>query len=283
MKKFKKVAIIGVGLLGGSIGMAIRQKKMAGKVTGFFRNKGKIKKALQLKIIDEGTDNFKTAVKNADFIILCTPISDIINKLKILKKMNMPNALITDVGSTKSDIVKFARGLNFVGSHPLAGSEQSGIEYARADLFKDSVSVLSVGAYEKKESLKQIRSFWEKLGSKTIILTPPSHDRLLAYSSHLPHAIACALMKTVPQNAFPYSAGGLKDTTRVALARTNMWADIFLSNQHNVLKALVSFEKTLKEFKEALKEKNRKKISNLLKKSRVKRTKLLLEKNNIKS
>lgn len=278
MKKFKKVAIIGVGLLGGSIGMAIKQKKMAGKITGFFRDREKIKKALQLKTIDEGTDNFKTAVKNADLVILCTPVSDIISKLKILKKMNMPNALITDVGSTKSDIVKSARGLNFVGSHPLAGSEQSGIEYARADLFKDSVSVLTVGAYEKNESLEQIRFFWERLGSKTIMLTLPLHDRLLAYSSHLPHVIACALMKTVPENAFPYAAGGLKDTTRIALARTDMWADIFLSNQKNVLESLASFEKTLKEFKKALKEKNRKKISNLLKKSRAKRIKLLLEK-----
>lgn len=274
MKQFQKISIIGVGLLGGSIGMAIKKKKIAAYVTGFFRNKDKIKKAISLKAIDEGTEDLMSAIKDTDLIILCTPVCDIIEKLKFFKEIGVGDTLITDIGSTKKDILKAASGLNFIGSHPLAGSEQNGIEYARAGLFKDSISILTPLNTRQTMSLKKINFFWQQLGAKTTMLSAISHDSLLAYSSHLPHALACSLIKSIPQRALAFAAGGLRDTTRIALAETNMWVDIFLSNKKEVLKAFAAFEKNTADFKKALTEEDRDKLRVFLKKSLDQRVKL---------
>ncbi|MFH1692337.1 MAG: prephenate dehydrogenase/arogenate dehydrogenase family protein [Candidatus Omnitrophota bacterium] len=274
MKSFKKIAIIGVGLLGGSIGMAIKQKKIATHVTGFFRDRNKIKKALSLKAIDQGTESLDIAVENADLIILCTPVYDIVEKLKCFKRMNLGDTLITDIGSTKKDILNAAKGLNFIGSHPLAGSEQSGIENAQAGLFKDSVSILTPSNTKQTDALKKIHLFWQQIGAKTTTLSAASHDKFLAYSSHLPHALACSLIKSIPQKALTYGAGGLKDTTRIALAETHMWADIFLSNKEEVLKAFSAFEKNTASFKKALIDENRNHLCTFLRKSLYQRKKL---------
>ncbi len=274
MAKFKKITIIGVGLLGGSIGMAIKEKKLAQEVCGFFRNKIKIKKAMALKAVDYGTDDMGEAVQKADLIILATPVSDIINKLKWMKTNNIIS-LITDIGSTKRDIIKAAEGLNFIGSHPLTGSEQSGIEHAQSSIINNSISILTpISQKEQECSLKKIKFFWQQLGAKTTVLSAKTHDQLLAYSSHLPHALACTLIQSIPDKNFLYSAGGLKDTTRIALAETTMWIDIFLSNKKEVLGAISTFEKKLAYFKTALQGKNKPKLSSFLKKARTKRAKL---------
>lgn len=252
MRLFKKVTIVGVGLLGGSIGMGLKKKKLALKVVGFFRNKDKIARALRAGAIDEGTDNFLRAVKDADLIILCTPVKDIINKLAILKKLNMTSALITDTGSTKSEIVKAAGGLRFIGSHPLAGSEQSGVTHARPDLLKGSLCILTPDGKKSADSIKRIDKFWRRLGAKTLILEPQKHDSLLASASHLPHAIAFSLIDAIPKGAIKFVAGGLKDTTRIALSNPDVWVDIFLTNRKNVLRSIDAFERSLKRLKKSL-------------------------------
>ncbi len=271
MKKLKKISIIGVGLLGGSIGMAVKKKNLAEKVVGFFRHKKKIEAALQANAIDMATLDFDEAIKDSDLIILSSPVSDILARLKQIKKTAFKDTLITDTGSTKEKIVKEADGLNFIGSHPLAGSEQSGLQFASPGLFSGSICILTPNNNKNKTSVKRITEFWNELGCQTITMLPKSHDRILAFTSHLPHAIAFSLIKSIPQKMLKCSAGGIKDTTRIALSNPDIWLDIFLSNRDCVLRSIGALEKSLAEFKNALKAKDRQKLLSFLKTAQNKR------------
>lgn len=271
MRLFKKITIVGVGLLGGSIGLAIRKKKLSQEVIGYFRNRNKILHAVKKGAIDRGEDNFSEAVKGADLIILCSPISDIIKRLKILKKLKKNTTLITDIGSTKSKIVEASKGLNFIGSHPLAGSEQSGIDYASADLFKGSLCILTADNKKGNRSLLKIAKFWKSLGLKTVIMSSCEHDRILAYSSHLPHAVSFSLISSIPKQAIKYASTGLKDTTRIALSKPKIWVDIFQSNRAEVLKTIISFEKSLQNLKDAISRRDDKRLHSFLNRARNKR------------
>jgi prephenate dehydrogenase len=270
MTLFKKVTIVGIGLLGGSLGLAIKKKKLAGSVVGFFRHKDKIRQALQMGILDAGTDDFREAIRESDFIILASPVSDIIKRLRELKKLEI-QALVTDIGSTKSEIVKTSRGLNFIGSHPLAGSEKSGMAHARGNLFKGSLCLLTPPHEVSSLSLAKLSRFWKCLGTKTIVLSCDEHDRILAFVSHLPHVAAFALMKTIPNKTLSFAAGGLKDTTRIALSNPKIWNDILLSNKKRVLKSIKAFEETLAEIKKALLENDTSKLTSLLAQAQKKR------------
>ncbi len=272
MHKFKKITIIGVGLLGGSIGLVVKKKKLAGRVIGYFRHKNKIADAVKRGVVDEGTDDFNEAVINSDLIILCSPVSDIIKKLGDLKKMRLENALITDTGSTKLKIADAGKGLNFIGSHPLAGSEQSGLSHARADLFNDSLCILTpVGSGKSDKPQARLVEFWKALGTKTIVMSPEKHDRVISFASHLPHALAFSLIDAIPNTMIPFGAGGLKDTTRIALSNPDIWIDIFFSNRQNILKSVDSLQKSLQRFKKALTEQDRKKMLAFLSGARTKR------------
>ncbi|HQP91962.1 MAG TPA: prephenate dehydrogenase/arogenate dehydrogenase family protein [Candidatus Omnitrophota bacterium] len=269
MKQFKQITIIGVGLLGGSIGSAVKKKKLAGKVVGFFRNKKKIGPAIKLGLIDSGTDDFNQAVNGSDLIILCSPVNDIILKLKKIKSQGLTNVLITDTGSSKQEIIKAAKGLNFAGSHPLAGSEQSGAKFAKNNLFEGTVCVVSKEADSR--SLKQIIRFWNALGSRTLVMSAKEHDRILAFTSHLPHIAAFSLINSIPKGKMSLSAGGLKDTTRIALSNPQVWVDIFLSNKANVLTSISAFEKSISSLKKAVSRGDRKKLLSFLKDAQSKR------------
>jgi prephenate dehydrogenase len=265
MKLFKKITIVGVGLLGGSIGLAVKKKGLAQEVIGFFRNKKKIASAVKMGVIDRGTCDLKRCMEESDLVILCSPVSDIIKKLKLIKKLGAKNVLITDTGSTKQEIVKAARGLNFVGSHPLAGSEQSGITYARHELFSGSICILTPTGKEASASTHAIALFWKHLGAHAIMLSPREHDNILSFTSHLPHAAAFSLIDAIPQAYLKFCAGGLKDTTRIAMSNPDIWLDIFTSNKKNMLKAIRLFERSLSEFKKALAQDNRQKLLLFLK------------------
>jgi len=276
MKQFKQITIIGVGLLGGSIGMAVKKKRVAGMVVGFFRDKTKIKAAIRMGAIDKGSNNLREAVKGSDLIILCSPVDDIISKLKDLKIIGLDDTLVTDTGSTKSEIMKAARGLNFVGSHPLAGSEQSGAAFAKSQLFEGSVCIIT-SKEKRSRSAERIAKFWKTLGSETIAMAPEDHDHILSFTSHLPHAAAFALIKCVPKNLFKFSAGGLKDTTRIALSNPLVWLDIFLSNRTNMLNSIISLERSLSQFKDALRRADRRKLLSFLKAAQANRKSLMLK------
>jgi len=267
---FGKITIVGVGLLGGSIGMAVKKQSMSREVCGYFRNKKKIAAAKRHGAVDTGTDNFAKAVEDSDLIILCSPIEDIKAKIKEIKRLKITQTLVTDVGSTKTEIIRAAKGLNFVGSHPLAGSEQSGVAYGRADLLKDAVCIVTPDL-APHASVRAVCSFWKILGSRVITLSAKRHDAALAFTSHLPHAVAYALACMMPDHCGALAAGGLKDTTRIALSHPEVWSDIFLSNRTNVLKSLDVFERSLNRLKSAVAGENRKALKKFLACGRSKR------------
>lgn len=260
MRPFRKITIIGVGLMGGSIGRAIRKKKLADNVVGYFRRPQKIKEAVRLGCVDEGTSDLSKAVEETDLVILCSPVDDIITKLGLLKRLVSPLTLLTDAGSTKSEILKAARGLNFIGAHPIAGSEQSGPKSSSPDLLNHSVCVLTPPKNCSRQSLERINRFWQALGSTTTIMNADEHDAILGFTSHMPHAAAYALIQSVPRKFFKFAGGGLKDSTRIALSRADIWCAIFLSNKKNLVKALRDLEKSLRVCRNAIHRGNRKKL-----------------------
>jgi prephenate dehydrogenase len=262
MRRYDKITVIGVGLLGGSIGLAAKRKRLARRVVGYFRNPRKIGPAVRRGIIDVGTTDLKEAVRGADIVVLCTPVSDIEHKLHQLKQLSGRATLITDTGSTKTTIVRAAgRMKNFVGAHPLAGSEQSGAAAARADLFQGSPCILTPRS--KDTFWKRAVLFWNTLGCRVFTMKPARHDFILSRTSHLPHLAAFALMATIPAETLSFAAGGLKDTTRIALSSPELWTDIFLANRRHMLSALASFEDTLEAFKAALRSSRRPKVLSL--------------------
>ncbi len=254
MKVFNKVAIIGVGLIGGSIGLAIKNKKLAKLVVGVARKEKTLKDALRLKAADKVTRNIQKAVKDADLVILCQPVEAIISSLPKISRFLKAGAIITDVGSSKEKIVESAerflsREVFFVGSHPLAGSEKKGINFASAQIFKHSICVLTPTPRTNYEALKVIRELWQKIGAKTFTLKPSLHDSIVAFVSHLPHVLAFSLINSIPSAYLKFSSSGLKDTTRIASSDAEIWKDICLSNSAQILKSINQFEAALKKLK----------------------------------
>lgn len=262
---FKKITIAGVGLLGGSIGLAVKKYRLAGEVVGFFRHRKKIEECIAKGAIDRGTTDFFDAVDHCDLIILSTPVNDIVEKLMLIKRLDIaPTTLITDTGSTKSEIVRAAGGLNFVGSHPLAGSEHSGVGFADSSLFENSLCLLTPTGKEKKDTLRRIALFWRHLGARTQRMDAESHDRILAFTSHLPHAAAFSLISALPQSILRFCAGGLRDSTRIAMSSPEVWADVFLSNKKNIIPAITCFEKELKKLRAVVRRSDRKTLLKIL-------------------
>ncbi len=269
MEAYKKVAILGVGLLGGSIGLALKRRKLAKEVVGHFRNPKKIRPAVGKGIIDRGTTDLQEAVRGTDIVVVCTPVSDIERKLVLLKKLVDPRTLVTDTGSTKVSILRAAEGLNFIGAHPLAGSEQSGAGAAHADLFQNSICMLT--PKNKTAAWRKAVVFWNALGCRVFTMKAQRHDFVLSRTSHLPHLAAFALMTALPPQTLPFAAGGLKDTTRIALSSPSLWTDIFLANRRETLKALASYERALRHLKSAIRNNHRHRLLSLLTTSRRKR------------
>ncbi|MGC8738605.1 MAG: prephenate dehydrogenase [Candidatus Hydrogenedens sp.] len=257
---FGKVAIIGVGLLGASLGMAIRNKKLADEVMGIGRNISTLEKALQKGAIDNFSTELFPSISNADFIILCTPVQSAIKILQSIGQyISSEKAIITDVCSTKVDICKCAQSIwhknsPFIGSHPLAGSEKYGPEYARADFYDNTICLLEKGTNARTEVKKTVWDFWNTLGTKVIEVDMEEHDFFMAYTSHLPHVIASALAQVTEETKSPnhFIGGGFRDTTRIAESRPEIWKDIILTNQKNILSGIEGIQKKLEEFKLSL-------------------------------
>ncbi len=269
---FKKVAIVGIGLIGGSIALEIKKRRLASKIVGISRHRKSILKALKIGAIDEGALKLD-CINGADLLIIATPVGNILKSGPELLKHINKNCLVTDVGSTKGSIVNSMEKLfpNYVGSHPLAGSEKRGILNAQKNLFARSVCVLTPTDKTNPAALRRVVSFWRFLGAKTMVLNPQEHDKSLCFASHLPHLIAFSLVNAIPTPYFKLGAGGLKDTTRIAASDHILWSDIFLANRSNILKAISVFEKRLKELKTAIKNKNDKLLKKLILESRKKR------------
>jgi len=269
MAVFNKVAIIGAGLIGGSIGLGLKQRKIAREVVGVSKHKKSIALALKTKAIDKGSLSL-SVIKGAELLIVATPVDTIIAlKHKILKYIDK-DCIITDVGSTKEEIVSAMEKAfpNYIGSHPLAGSEKRGVINASPAIFDGSLCILTPTARTSSQALKNVKLLWKALGARIIILTPKQHDKILAFVSHLPHLIAFSLINTVPEGLLKFSSGGLKDTTRIAASDTALWRDILLSNRANLLSAIKLFESNLTRLKSAIKANNSKAVESILSQSK---------------
>ena len=258
MRLFKEVAIVGPGLIGGSIALALKRKKIALRVIAVSRHKKTISLARKLKAIDAGSRDL-SAVRNADLIVLAVPVKTILKIADDLRGLLRRDCIVIDVGSSKDKVVsKLQRMFPFyVGAHPLAGSQKQGIQNARAEMFKDSLCVLTPTAKTKQVALDKVSRMWEMLGARVVSLAPKEHDRILAMVSHLPHCVSFALMASVPKGDLKYASSGLRDTTRIAGSDAGLWADIFLTNRRNMLKAIAAFRKELGSVEKSIRSNNR--------------------------
>jgi prephenate dehydrogenase len=257
LEQLGTVAIVGVGLIGGSIGLALRAGGLSKRVVGVGRSTVRLREAQALGAIDEGTTELAQGVAEADVVVVCTPVTQIAADVQGAAAVGSDALLVTDAGSTKRRIVeaveKHPRGrAAFVGAHPLAGSERQGVAHAQEELFEGRVCVLTPTAATPPDRVRRARGFWSALGCRVVELDPVAHDSFLALTSHLPHAVAAALAAAVPDEALPLAAGAYRDGTRVAASDAGLWTAIFLENRAPLLHALDRFNSQLDRFRQAL-------------------------------
>ncbi len=234
-----RISIIGVGLLGGSIGLAVKSNALPFHVVGYGHRRSTLDKALEVGAIDEASDDLAAAVSGASLVILCTPVLLFDQILKTIAPALADNTIVTDVGSTKRSVVQQAESAlpphaSFVGSHPMAGSEKRGVEYARPDLFQGALCITTPSINTSTTALEQVEQFWRSIGMRITRLSPIDHDRLLADVSHLPHALAAALVNLQDEAALRLAGKGFLDATRIAGGDGALWRDILLDNRDNV-------------------------------------------------
>ena len=255
------IAIIGVGLIGGSIGLALRKRNLAQHIVGIGRSTKTLDRAIQLGCVTEATTDIAEGVKQAELIVVCTPVETIAQQVAAAAQHCPQGSLITDVGSTKAELVaqaetaladRFATHLPFVGSHPLAGSDKGGAHAASADLLEGRIVVVTATAVSDHDAVDAIEEFWQALGARVVRMSPEDHDAALARTSHLPHLVASALAAATPEALLSLTATGWHDTTRVAAGDVELWRQIFLANRAPTLKALADFERVLARFRTAL-------------------------------
>ncbi len=247
MLVFDRITIVGLGLIGGSLGMALRRKRLAREVVGVSRRAVTARRAKTRGAVDLGMMDSKRAVREADLVILATPVEAIVPTALRLAKTMRPGSILTDVGSSKGAIVRalerrLPHHVAFVGGHPLAGSEQQGIEAADASLFDGSVCILTKTARTDPRALARVRQLWAPLVERVVLMSPARHDRLLAQMSHLPHVIAFCLASAVEREGLAVAPRSFLDMTRIAKSSPQLWDDIFLSNRDGVLASMARFE-----------------------------------------
>jgi prephenate dehydrogenase len=253
---YDKVAIIGVGLLGGSVGLALKDREMCGKIVGLGRSSASIEAGLKIGAIDESADELIDAAAGADLIVVSTPVGAVPGIIEEMESLLEDECIITDVGSAKGEIVRAVEQMPraaaaYIGSHPLAGSEKKGVLNASADLFEDAIVFLTPTETTDPARTAAVTELWELLGGKVVELDPDVHDHIVARTSHLPHIIAALLVANLraldPEHAGLVGKGFL-DTTRIASSDPEMWADICLSNPEQIREAIVELRSDLDEF-----------------------------------
>jgi prephenate dehydrogenase len=250
------LSIVGVGLLGGSIALACRQKKLAGRIVGYDPSADALRRAAERGMLDEATDDVCRAVARASLVVFCVPVDRIAEVVGACAEACRPGTLLTDVGSTKTAIVRrlagrLPPGVNFVGGHPLAGSEKAGPDHARADLFEGRLVVLTPLG-DPPAAVSAVGAFWKALGARVETMSPEQHDEALAVTSHLPHLVASVLAGVLPLEWKRLTATGFRDTTRLAAGSPELWRAIFLCNQPALLAAVGDFQAHLERFRDAL-------------------------------
>ena len=268
---FNKISIIGCGLIGSSILRAVVEKKLASKISAYDKS-SKATDYLKKNFSIEVCNNISNVVKDSDLVIIASPLSSYKEILLSIQSNLKENVILTDTGSAKKEVNKIISNLNlknvnWIASHPIAGTEYSGPEAGFATLFNNRWCILSADNKASKDKINELEKFWSNLGSKVKSMSFENHDYILSLTSHLPHAVAYSIVKTAINNedkfkddVIQYSAGGLRDFTRIAASDPLMWKDIFIDNSDNILKVLDNYSKNLEEIKNAIKNKDSKKL-----------------------
>ena len=265
---FEKITIIGCGLIGSSILRNINNNEISKTITVFDKSKDVVETIKKEGLCSNVSKDIQSAVKDSDLIILAIPLSSYKEVLLSAKDTFKKGAIITDTGSVKKEVNKIFENFNltsifWIASHPIAGTEESGPSAGFKDLFKNRWTIICDTKNSNKDKVEKLKKFWEFLGSKVKLMSIDEHDHILALTSHLPHAVAYNIVKTAinvdeksRDNIVRYSAGGLRDFTRIASSDPLMWRDIFIDNSENILKVLDEFSKNIDDFKKAITEKN---------------------------
>jgi cyclohexadieny/prephenate dehydrogenase len=277
---FKKVCIIGCGLIGSSIARAIRKKRISNKIVSSDRSEITNKRVIKLNIVDDSSTDIKKMVKGSDLVIIATPLSSYKDVIFKIKNSLRDGAILTDVGSVKRKVISLIeknipKNISWISSHPIAGTEESGPDSGFADLFKNRWCILTPSNQKKNKDIKLLEQFWKKIGSRVDIMDAKQHDYILSITSHIPHLIAYNIVHTTlnvkkkkNRDIIKYSAGGLRDFTRIAASNPIMWRDIFIQNRENTSKMIDKFIENLKDLKKAIKNKNEKKLEKIFTKTK---------------
>lgn len=255
--RFDRVAVVGVGLIGGSFSLALKEKKLCGHVVGVGRSAANLQLALERGAIDSIESDVAAAVRGADLVLVATPVAQFSGVMLSIEKTLKPGAIVSDAGSTKRDVIAAARAAlgakiaQFVPAHPIAGAEHSGAAAANPELFRGRRLVLTPLEENKRQDIETIAKLWTAIGARVSRMTPEEHDQVFAAVSHLPHLLAYALVSELserPNSAqlFGYAAGGFRDFTRIASSHPEMWRDICVANRDRLLHELHLFENKLK-------------------------------------
>ena len=289
MGRIGKLVVIGVGLVGGSFALALKRARAVKHVVGVGRTRRNLAAALKLKIIDEAQQDAARAVRGADLVLLATPVGQMPAVMAAIAPHLPPQAVVTDGGSTKRDVIASARRFlgahfpRFVPSHPIAGTERSGAGAASGELYRGRCVVLTPQRGTEAGAIRRVRDAWKACGAQVVQLDAAEHDRILGAVSHLPHIVAYALVNALarhpdPQRLFGYSAGGLRDTVRIAGSSPEMWADICIANRDSLLAALEDYQDELEHMRAAIDRGNAAELRRMFERARDVREKWLVGK-----
>ena len=277
---FKKICIIGCGLIGSSLARAIKKNNLAEKIVSSNRSDAVNKKVIELKIVDDSSSDTKKMADGSDLVVIATPLSsyeDVISKIKNSLK---DGVILTDVGSVKENIINLIEknipeSISWIPSHPIAGTEESGPEAGFSELFQNRWCILTPSKKAKEKDINLLQTFWEKVGSKVDIMQAKQHDYILSITSHIPHLIAYNIVNTSlniqnekESTIVKYSAGGLRDFTRIAASNPIMWRDVFIHNKKNTSKMIDKFIENLEDLKKAIENEDGKKLEQIFTKTK---------------
>ena len=279
---FNRVTILGVGLLGASFARALREGKLCRIISGYGRSVENLMRAKERGILDDYSPDAREACADSDLIVLATPVGAFKGILQTLGSTIKKGSLVTDVGSVKGPLVYaleslMPEGVHYIGSHPIAGSDKSGFEEARSDLFRNAKCIITPTENSNADAVRKVAALWESFGARVERMDPHTHDGIYAAVSHLPHLVAYALVNTVgdiDEGHVSYAGSGFKDSTRIALSSPALWRDVALLNRENLIKDLGLFRKNLDEMEELLKSSDAGGIEKVFMKARTLREKI---------
>jgi prephenate dehydrogenase len=276
MKELKQITVLGLGLLGGSISLSAMRALSGVRTVGYSHRASTREKARDYSVASEVADDSKESVRNADIVILATPILTFEQTFIEIADALPKGCIVTDVGSTKTLPHRWAakrlpKDVFYVGSHPIAGSEKRGLEFSRDDLFDGAVCVLTTDKGSNKNAVNTLQQFWTKLGCKVLTMQPGEHDRIYARISHLPHIVAAALINANDEKLLKFAGKGFIDTSRIASGPENIWSDILMTNKSNIIKGIDRVIVELEKMKDALGQDDERKVNKLLTQARKRR------------